>query len=49
MRIVNDFQDPVLKEDSGTKVLHYAEYEDLMFERMMGNDELYLACSYIYR
>ncbi|KAK7202458.1 tubulin-tyrosine ligase family-domain-containing protein [Myxozyma melibiosi] len=49
VEIKTDPSDPVLEEGSGVKVLHYADYEDLNFERMMGDDEMYLACSYIYR
>ncbi|KAK9430521.1 tubulin-tyrosine ligase family-domain-containing protein [Lipomyces doorenjongii] len=49
VKIVSDPNDPVIEEGSGIHVFHYAEYEDLNFERLMADREHYLACSYIYR
>ncbi|KAK9249556.1 tubulin-tyrosine ligase family-domain-containing protein [Lipomyces tetrasporus] len=49
VKIVTDPKDPAIAEGSGVNVFHFAEYEDLNFERMIADREHYLTCSYIYR
>ncbi|KAK9480777.1 tubulin-tyrosine ligase family-domain-containing protein, partial [Lipomyces japonicus] len=49
VRIVYDPQDPAVQDEAGENVFHYADYEDLNFERLVSDSNHYLACSYIYR
>lgn len=47
VRIMNSFQKDLIGKNS--RVFHYAEYDDLDFDKLGSADPQYLGCSYIYR
>jgi tubulin--tyrosine ligase len=47
VRIMNSFQKNLISKNS--RVFHYAEYDDLDFDKLGSADPKYLGCSYIYR